>query len=104
MEEKVGRPAQWALEEAAKRSGWYDSGLTASSFEQSLLIAHARTIETHEQPPVDPDVLAVREILAAWYGKTMIEGESILRGEWDDTGGFQPALTTYRRAKNGGAS
>ena len=53
------------------------------------------------EPPVDPDVLVVREILAAWYGKTMIEGESILRGGDRD---FQAALAAYRRAKNGGVS
>lgn len=104
MSEPKGMPAQWALDEAARRSGWrdWDSArkcVTATPY----IFAHARTIEKNEQPPVDPDILAVRDILAVWYGADTGMGKGSLSGEWDSNLGFQAAVATYKRAKNGGA-
>lgn len=87
-------PVNWARDEAAKRSGyraWDDVPTT----HLAAINAHARTIETHERPPIDPDVLAVREILAAWHGE--------LDEDYDNDDDFQAALAAYRRVKNGGA-
>ena len=61
-------PVLWALDKAAKLSGWAswaDAAKHASENEKTAVIAHALTLGKYEQPPEDPDKLAVREILAA---------------------------------------
>jgi hypothetical protein len=39
-------------------------------------MAHATLIAKHEQPPVDPDVEAVKRILLKCYGSYVILGEN----------------------------
>lgn len=61
--------------------------------------AFARYIMQHEEPPVDKDVLAVREILASQYGEvTDVHGEYI-QGYHDGMAHFQDALAAYRKHK-----
>jgi len=61
-------PADWVLIEAAKRSGWKQRdpeilrGLHFCSYR-----ALCDMIAKHEHPPVDPDVEAVKRIMAKWY-------------------------------------
>lgn len=70
-------PEHWVLIEAAKRSGWTGMKLT----EMPDRYNHPTTyiggvgyralcdmIAKYEQPPVDPDVEAVKRIIQAWYG------------------------------------
>lgn len=58
--------------------------------------AFARYIAQHEQPPVDPDVLAVREIASAFVnGKA--EQEAVGRGECDNSPQFRIALDAFRK-------
>lgn len=99
-------PARWALDRAAKltsRGSWKDA-MRLSVDERFAIIAHARTIEKREQPPVDPDVLAVREMLAAWYGESPTIVKEAEGGVYDNDRYFQAALADYRRVKYGGVS
>ena len=57
--------------------------------------AFARYIAEHETAPVDPDVLAVREILAAWEG-TPLDVDDIMDGARDKAPGFTAVLAAYR--------
>ena len=61
----------------------------------SAFRAFARYIAEHETAPVDPDVLAVREILAAWEGTTLDVGD-IMDGARDKAPGFTAVLAAYR--------
>lgn len=58
------------------------------------LVALARLIAQHEQPPVDPDVIAVREILAASRhdGNVFSDTHPL----------FQAALSVFRKHKEAG--
>ena len=99
----------WALgragEVAAESMGLSPDNLRLATAEDYLR-ALARYIEQHEQPPVDPDVLAVRSILAAWHKDRSTEGrsyrtvaEELKIGEYDPSFGFLAALAAYRSAK-----
>lgn len=91
-------PAFWALNRASEEIGNLVTPATA-------LTALARYIERHEKPPVDPDVLAVRAILAAYAARWggVEEATQILGGLNDDGPGFQAALEQFRTIKaNGG--
>ena len=61
----------------------------------SAFRAFARYIAEHETAPVDPDVLAVREILAAWEG-TPLDVDDIMDGARDKAPGFTAVLAAYR--------
>lgn len=100
-------PADWALTEARNRA----PGLGAESNMEwvryttspgaVLMIELARMIEKYEPhlAPVDPDVLAVREILAA-FGGGKAEYEGMREGEQDEYEGFVDALAAYRKVKS----
>lgn len=101
-------PPGWAVVRA-----WNEVGGLVTP--RSAILALARYIERHEKPPVDPDVLAVRAILAAWIKTDMPEtdaaerywnGESakeIEAGRADSEPPFIAALEAYRTIKaNGG--
>lgn len=89
--------SEWSLARVRELSG-------ASAIEY----AFARYIQAHEQPPVDPDVLAVREILATWCGSpvgsratkgvlTRVDAaRQITDGEYDTAPEFVAALVAYR--------
>jgi len=77
---------QWYLDRASEIIG------TGVFFTDAMKAAIARYVMQHEQPPVDPDVLAVREILTAWHGENLPDAAIV----HDD---FQAALAAYRKAK-----
>ena len=89
---------EWAAKKAAElmnaevgHSAW--NAREVNSF--SAFRAFARYIAEHETAPVDPDVLAVREMLAAWEGP-LLDVDDIMGGTRDRTPGFKAALTIYR--------
>ena len=94
-------PADWALTEAFNRSLFDKS----DSYDLNFVRAHAtiygsyielaRMIEKYEPElaPVDPDVLAVREILSV----VVTYGEAVKHGKFDQDGGFKTALDIFRR-------
>jgi len=85
---------EWAVKRAASMCNAED--VTLNAFD-----AFARYIAEHEQPPVDPDVLAMREILAAWHNDDCDIHllSSLQSGYFDDDGGFQAAIAVYRKHK-----
>jgi len=90
-------PPFWALNRASEEIGNLVTPATA-------LTALARYIARHETAPVDPDVLAVRTIVAlyceGWGG--MDEAQQIRDGLNDDGPAFQRALEAYRAITSGG--
>ena len=89
---------EWAAKKAAElmnaeagHSAW--NAREVNSF--SAFRAFARYIAEHETAPVDPDVLAVREILAAWEG-TPLDVDDIMDGARDKAPGFTAVLAAYR--------
>ena len=93
---KMPQPvAQWSLKRVREIAG-------AGAIEY----AFARYIEQHEKPPVDPDVLAVREILAAYtlhFDESYVTEDIYKAGEGDGQTWFQAVLEVYRTIKaNGG--
>jgi len=68
--------ADWVLIEAAKQAGWYQSDGPSNNLarlreaykDTPIYRALCDMIAKHEQPPVDPDVEAVKRIMRAWYG------------------------------------
>ena len=84
------KPADWAIERAYK--------LFVSD---KPAYALARYIEQYESPPVDPDVMAVREILTAWVGSQHFHLPAEHAVSLTDIPvDFQAALAAYRRHRN----
>lgn len=81
------KPAGWAIRRARDLMG--------AEIPQNFQTAFARYIEHHEQPPVDPDILAVREILAAFH-EVLPLTRAVLDGAYDHGREFQAALAVYR--------
>jgi hypothetical protein len=98
--------SDWAFQKIYRLLGSDDTYFTVENLQRSCLAqAFARYIEQHEKPPIDPDVLAVREILAAYAEKwgSDEEAEQIRGGLVDDGVGLAAALEAYRTVKvNGG--
>lgn len=96
-EKPLENPADWAIEKASRLI----SDSPERYFETKAEMAFARYIERHETPPVDPDVLAVQEILTAWVGPQHFhipaENAAYLT---DIPVDFQAALAAYRRHRN----
>lgn len=74
MGEAFIAPADWALTEATRRCGC--SGLNIQHFkeptsrwDEEAVIQLARMIETHEERPVDPDLILARKIAADVRGE-----------------------------------
>ena len=92
---------EWAAKKAAELANASPVAIGISEWNASdvkvygIAEAFARYIAEHETAPVDPDVLAVREILAAWEGTTLDVGD-IMGGTRDRTPGFASALAIYR--------
>lgn len=59
--------------------------------------AFARYIMQHEEPPVDKDVLAVREVIASQYADPT--AMAYIQGHFDKAPSFQDALSAYRKHK-----
>lgn len=81
------KPADWAIQRAMEE--------TESEY---LLDAFARYIEKHEQPPVDPDVLDVRRIAAAWVMNEEV-AKRVLAGKYDKAPYFKCAFAEYKKIK-----
>ena len=88
----------WAAKKAAELMN-VEAGHRAWSEREvnnfSAVRAFARYIAEHETAPVDPDVLAVREILFSWHSPSPGATE-ILNGKRDNDRAFQAALAKYR--------
>lgn len=87
MEREMDKPPQWAIARALDLGGVPMMFETDPASRWVFTLAHY--IALHENPPLDPDVLAVREILAS-FGCTHIEGG-------DRNGQFQAGLAAYRK-------
>ena len=90
---------EWAAKKAAElmnaeagNSAWH--AREVNSF--SAFRAFARYIAEHETAPVDPDVLAVREILAEASPSETVAAE-FFDGERDGDMAFALAVSAYRR-------
>ena len=59
-----------------------------------------RLIQTHEKEPVDPDVLAVREVIASQRVSYAHEAEKYRSGAYDGSLFFVDALAAYRAGKD----
>lgn len=85
----------WAIDRAREIIG---DGRNA--YEGIAFDAFARYIMQHEEPPVDKDVLAVREILAEANHYAGSDGHnSYMSGANDSDEHFQDALAAYRKHK-----
>lgn len=75
MSEADNIPADWVLLEAARRTSWmaYDPRIERLRQEYHIMGSTFRAlcdmIAKYEQPPVDPDVEAVKRICAAHMGE-----------------------------------
>jgi predicted HAD superfamily Cof-like phosphohydrolase len=88
MNETDNIPADWAIEAALKAPNGVDTTSsniwTVNEIKEAhkhlryaaSVMAHATLIAKHEQPPVDPDVEAVKRILLKCYGSYVILGEN----------------------------
>lgn len=107
--EQLFDPDDWAIEVALKRLSWSNctvAGVREYGFKTILEVA--RMIQKYEphlkpKPPVDPDVLAVREILAAFH--TNIGEHAAARnyrdGDCDNGTYFLAAVEAFKRVKGG---
>ena len=92
---------EWAAKKAAELANASPVAIGISEWNASdvkvygIAEAFARYIAEHETAPVDPDVLAVREILAAWEG-TPLDVDDIMDGARDKAPGFTAVLAAYR--------
>ena len=90
---------EWAAKKAAELVNRDPEGTDIWSGKDVLSFASirsfARYIAEHETAPVDPDVLAVREILFSWHSPSPGATE-ILNGKRDNDQSFQAALAAYR--------
>jgi len=94
------QPAYWAVTKAAVLIAAEPHG---SGKMEPRSAAFARYIEAHEMPPVDPDVAAVRRVLATWnLNRDESVANQLLLGNFDDDGSFIAALDVYRGIKAGG--
>lgn len=83
---------------------WLEDALELRTY---AAVALASYIASHEQPPVDPDVIAVREIAKAFCGEgtvwdVNVEHDDIDRGCYDRSPIFAAVLETLRKHKEAG--
>ncbi|EPR09775.1 hypothetical protein M527_06510 [Sphingobium indicum IP26] len=92
------KPPMWAIERALTLFGqWGNLGVDT----HPATYAFARYIAQHEQPPVDPDVIAVRDIAACFQASWEMK-QSYMRGDYDGDYSFSAALALYRKHKEAG--
>lgn len=103
MSEKI--PA-WAVERAIQEIGPRAEPWNIPHEEVSKGVhAFARYIAAHEQPPVDPDVLAVRDIIATYIEELRGDAWQSMRmrdGRYDGEIEFAAVLVAYRKHKEAG--
>jgi len=98
----MDKAPDWAINRAEKLAN--EIPLQANN---PIWEAFARYIAEHEQPPVDQDVLDVRELLAVWIETPEFSGELVdelwadefRKGAHDNAPDFQAALAKYREIK-----
>ena len=96
---------QWALDRVEQEAGPRPRPECIPEDETIIIAkAFARYIMKREQPPVDPDVIAVREILAAVASMVdYVAGPKVYEaGTADQMPHFIAALTAYRKHKEAG--
>lgn len=106
----ASQPARWAVwraeQEHAKANGWEPNALNVDTlltdtWKHDARLTLARYIERTEKPPVDPAIIAVREIVAAWWKGAGLEEMSdypkLLNGDYDELPRFAEALAAFRR-------
>ena len=93
------QPPVWAMQRAIEEAALIrkEPWLMPSPDAKQAVEAFARYIMQHEQPPVDPDVSIVREILAQATPYEDV-AKSFLAGDWDSKPQFIAALTRFRQA------
>ena len=88
-------PEDWVLREAAKRA-WYAPATIdhwrAHHASSTTFSALCDMIAKYEQPPVDPDVEAVKRILQEWYGFDPLSIVALA----SDGGGYARAVAQYK--------
>lgn len=94
-------PPDWVLLEAAKRSGWGEYEHTAGlrveyQMTRSAFRALCDMIHKHETPPVDPDLIEAREIVAEAYPSDETE---IRSGEQDESADIAITLAGIKRGR-----
>lgn len=72
---------------------------THLSLFECMEMAIERLVMKHEQPPVDPDVITVREIINAWHSGAEYHWGTRPPMDHD---GFPEALAAYRKHKEAG--
>lgn len=102
---------QWAIEKAMAGANALGGAYQGSKWTYSEIIDDgrgplryqqvvrdfARYIMQHEEPPVDRDVLAVREVIASQYADPTAMG--YIKGYFDKAPSFLDALAAYRKHK-----
>lgn len=91
---------QWAFDRVDSLA-WEERAIPETNGDYSTTQhAFARYIMQHEEPPVDKDVLAVREILAdASFCQGTALHDAYMNGNRDNDPHFQDALAAYRKHK-----
>jgi hypothetical protein len=104
---------EWAKRRACELAGkpWEprDIDVQQPSFAgHSAMLAFARYIAKHEEPPVDPLLIEAREIVKATLSPDRHSRcncrEKIAAGEWDEGQKVQASLAALRRGIELGAS
>lgn len=99
------KPADWAIQkacdllnEAIDKPNWW---VVSDAKRNPMFITFARYIESHEEAPVDPDLLIAREACAVGWG--MDRQQKIMAGEWDGNAPVQDCLRAIKlfRERNG---
>ena len=88
------KPPKWAIERARELAAAEPNGT-------NFLNAHARYIAQHEEKPVDPNLLAAREICAAVAEDLNAKNTAVCyrEGYSDKTDRIQLALAELRKAE-----
>jgi len=58
----------------------------------------AKLVMQHEQPPIDPDVEAVKRIIRAWYGFS----DNIRTNPYYEPGSYERAVAQYKQERSNG--
>lgn len=104
MPEDQTAPPLWAIEEAHRRAREEAAHQPGASYSDAI-IALARVLAEHEEPPVDEATRLTREVLARYF-ETSSEGKvaytsnaaQVRRGLWDRHAPFQRARNTIAEA------
>lgn len=94
-------PPQWALDKVAKINGWRSWDVPISYGKDpttEAMMHHARCLAKYEEPPVDPDVLRAREILAQAYedDDSSMSALAAKQGKYDNYPIMNAVITALR--------